>query len=78
MNAAAAEMRAQVERFVASSVDFTHIDGHMGAPMIPGLREVYVQLGLEYRVPVLLFRGIDEPRRAKAEPWELRRPAASS
>ncbi len=61
--AAKVEMRAQIERVKAAGVDFTHIDGHMGAPMVPELRDFYVQLGFEYQVPVLLFRGVDEPMR---------------
>ncbi len=61
--AAKAEMRAQIERVKAAGVGFTHLDGHMGAPMVPELREYYVQLGFEYQVPVLLFRGIDEHMR---------------
>ena len=59
IEAAKIEMRAQIERAKAAGVDFTHLDGHMGAPMIPELRDYYVQLGFEYQVPVLLFRSID-------------------
>ena len=54
---------AQIERVKAAGVDFTHLDGHMGAPMVPELREFYVQLGFEYQVPVLLLRSFSDHKR---------------
>ena len=58
--AAFAEMRAQIERVQAAQVDFTHIDTHMGASIIPELLEQYVAFGFAYQVPVLLPRRIDD------------------
>jgi len=52
--AAEAEMRAQIERALAAGIDITHIDSHMGAAMLPQLIEIYVRLGREYRLPILL------------------------
>ena len=63
VDAAKVEMRAQIERVKAAGVDFTHLDGHMGAPMVPELREFFVQLGFEYQVPVLLLRSFSDHKR---------------
>jgi len=54
--AAVAEMRAQVELALAMGIDVTHIDTHMGTVMHPQLLSAYVQLGMAYRVPVMLPR----------------------
>lgn len=57
--AAEAELRAQIDRALAAGVDVTHLDAHMGAALVPELVEVYVRLGLDYRLPVLLPRELD-------------------
>jgi len=54
--AAIAEMRAQVERALAAGIDVTHIDTHMGAVLHLSLLSAYIQLGIEFRVPVMLPR----------------------
>jgi hypothetical protein len=59
VEAAEAEMRAQVDRALAAGIDVTHLDAHMGAAAMPELVEVYVRLGREYRLPVLLPRELD-------------------
>ncbi|MBN1876544.1 MAG: polysaccharide deacetylase family protein [Anaerolineae bacterium] len=61
LDAAAAELRAQVERALQAGVDVTHIDTHMGSVLHPALVPVYVKLGLEFGLPVLL------PRLSKAQ-----------
>ena len=58
--AAVAEFRAQIEMVRAAGVDFTHIDTHMGAALLPELFPAYVELGLEYGVPVLVLRSLDD------------------
>jgi predicted glycoside hydrolase/deacetylase ChbG (UPF0249 family) len=58
--AAVAEMRAQIELACAAGVDFTHLDTHMGAAHLPALIEHFVELGFEYRVPVLIVRQADD------------------
>lgn len=58
--AAMAEMRAQLDAALAAGVDVTHIDTHMGVAMTPALLPYYVALGLEYRLPLLLMRQLDE------------------
>ncbi|HEX2886849.1 polysaccharide deacetylase family protein [Vineibacter terrae] len=57
--AAAIEMRAQIDRALAAGIDVTHIDTHMGAAFAPGLLEAYLQLGRDYDLPILLPRDLD-------------------
>ena len=57
--AAEAELRAQIERALAMGLRPTHLDTHMGACLVPELREVYLGLGRDYRLPVLLPRAFD-------------------
>jgi len=59
-SAAVGEMEAQIERALAAGVDVTHLDTHMGAAVIPPLWSDYVRLGFAYRLPVLLFRQMDD------------------
>lgn len=58
--AAEAEMRAQIERALAAGIDVTHLDTHMGAAFLPQLIDIYICLGREYRLPVLLPKQIHE------------------
>jgi predicted glycoside hydrolase/deacetylase ChbG (UPF0249 family) len=58
--AAVAEMRAQIEQALAMGIDVTHIDTHMGTVMHPQLIAAYIQLAVEYRVPVMLPRVSEE------------------
>jgi predicted glycoside hydrolase/deacetylase ChbG (UPF0249 family) len=51
-----AECRAQIETALAAGLDVTHLDTHMGAAAAPEFAELYVALGREYRLPVLLTR----------------------
>jgi len=73
-DAAIAEMRAQVERALAAGIDVTHIDTHMGAVFHPALLPAYLQLGLEFAVPVMLPR----PSRALLLEWGVSEAAASA
>ncbi len=59
-DAAIAEMKAQVEYALNAGIDVTHIDTHMGAVVHPALFPAYVELGLTYRVPVMLPRPSEE------------------
>ena len=43
-----------------AGIQFTHLDTHMGAAMLPDLFYAYVELGFEYQVPVLVTRRIDD------------------
>jgi len=56
VDAVEAELRAQVEAAAKAGIDITHIDGHMFTVVYPAYFDIYVRLGREYRVPVLLVR----------------------
>jgi predicted glycoside hydrolase/deacetylase ChbG (UPF0249 family) len=58
--AAEAEMRAQIERAVSAGIDITHLDSHMGVTLLPQLIDIYIRLGHEYRLPVLLPKHLSE------------------
>ncbi len=51
-----AECRAQIEAALAAGLDVTHLDTHMGAAAAPEFVELYLKLGREFRLPVLLPR----------------------
>lgn len=65
------EMRAQVERAIAFGIQPTHLDTHMGSVMArPELVQIYLKLGREYGLPVLMpSRGWSEgfPEGLRAE-----------
>lgn len=56
VEAAETELRAQIDRALDAGIDVTHLDTHMGAALVPELVDVYVRLGLDYRLPLLLPR----------------------
>ena len=58
VEAAEAELRAQIERARAAGMHPTHIDAHMAAAMLPELLEVHVRLGHEYGLVPVLPRSI--------------------
>jgi chitin disaccharide deacetylase len=49
-----AELRAQVETAYEAGIDVTHLDAHMGAALCPEFCAIYVRLGLDYGLPILL------------------------
>jgi hypothetical protein len=52
------ELRGQIERAKQFGVDVTHFDTHMGSLLgTTDLLKLYIKLGHEYKVPVLLHRG---------------------
>ena len=61
VEAAEAELRAQVERAMESGIRPTHLDAHMGAAMLPELLGLHVRLGREYGLFPVLPRSIEWP-----------------
>jgi predicted glycoside hydrolase/deacetylase ChbG (UPF0249 family) len=51
-----AELRAQIEATLAAGIDVTHLDAHMGTVLCPEFVDIYVQLGLDYKLPILLVK----------------------
>jgi hypothetical protein len=57
VEAAEAEMRAQIDTALAAGIGITHLDTHMGAALTPELIDVYIRLGRDYGLPILFPRG---------------------
>lgn len=51
--AAEAEMRAQIDAFLATGIRPSHLDGHMGAVLAPEFCDRYVTVALDYGIPTL-------------------------
>ncbi|MEE8272194.1 MAG: polysaccharide deacetylase family protein [Alphaproteobacteria bacterium] len=54
------ELRAQIDAALAAGLDVSHLDAHMGAALVPELVGLYLQLGLDYGLPVLFPRHVDQ------------------
>jgi predicted glycoside hydrolase/deacetylase ChbG (UPF0249 family) len=54
-----AELRAQIDTALAAGIDVTHLDTHMGAALAPEFSDIYLRLGRDYNVPVLMTRRFD-------------------
>lgn len=52
--AAEAEMRAQIETALATGIEISHIDTHMGTVVHPKFLTSYLKLAQEYRLPAFL------------------------
>jgi sugar lactone lactonase YvrE/predicted glycoside hydrolase/deacetylase ChbG (UPF0249 family) len=54
------ELRAQIDKALQFGVPISHLDTHMGALMSrPDLIDLYVRIGLEYKLPVLFLSDRD-------------------
>lgn len=49
-----AELRAQIDMALASGIDVTHFDDHAGAVLAPEFCDIYIRLGLDYALPILM------------------------
>ena len=52
------ELHAQIDAVLAAGIDVTHLDGHMGAVMMPEFVEIYHRIGREYNLPILLVKDL--------------------
>lgn len=51
------EIRAQIDRAVLMGIEPTHLDSHMGTCFHPKFVDRYVKVGIEKRIPILIFGG---------------------
>ncbi|AOY00138.1 polysaccharide deacetylase family protein [Jeongeupia sp. USM3] len=56
VDAARAELTAQIERAIAAGVELTHLDSHMLTMFSPALLPVYLDLAHQYSLPPLIPR----------------------
>ncbi|TRZ79334.1 MAG: ChbG/HpnK family deacetylase [Actinobacteria bacterium] len=54
------ELHAQIDFALASGFDVTHLDAHMGATLSPEFCDIYIRLGVEYQLPVLLTKKLSQ------------------
>lgn len=52
------ELRAQVDAVLATGIEVSHLDAHMGAVMMPEFVDIYRRLGRDYDLPLLLVRDL--------------------
>jgi len=69
------ELKAQIDRALEFGVPLSHLDTHMGAVLCrPDLVDVYVDLAVEYNLPVLFFKrmppGMEKEYAALAAQFE--------
>lgn len=54
------ELRAQVVAALDAGIDVTHLDAHMGTAWQPEFVDIYLRLGEEFRLPIVLVRDIEK------------------
>lgn len=52
------ELRAQITTALQAGIDATHLDAHMGAAWQPEFLDIYLRLGEEFALPVVLPRDV--------------------
>jgi hypothetical protein len=48
------ELRAQVDTALAAGIDVTHLDDHAGAVLLPEFCDIYMRIGIDYGLPILI------------------------
>lgn len=67
------ELRAQIDRALEAGIRLSHLDTHMGTVVSTAdMLDIYVRLGIEYNLPVMIIRNID-PALAAGYPDLVRR-----
>ena len=52
------EWRAQIDTALAAGIDVTHLDAHMGSALGPEWCDRYINVGIDYDIPVLITRAL--------------------
>lgn len=52
------ELIAQIDTALASGIDVTHLDSHMGTGWQPEFIEIYLELGKQYRLPIVVTQDV--------------------
>ena len=58
LGAVEAELRLQIDTALRAGIDVTHLDSHMGTVWHPEMLALFVQLGEDYRLPVVITRDM--------------------
>lgn len=53
--AVAIELKAQLDRALAQGIDVTHVDSHMGTVVNEPFLQIYMQLALDYKLPLFML-----------------------
>jgi hypothetical protein len=48
------ELRAQIDAALRAGIDVTHLDDHAGTVLAPEFCDIYIRIGLDYRLPILI------------------------
>jgi predicted glycoside hydrolase/deacetylase ChbG (UPF0249 family) len=56
-NEVEAEIRAQIDKALSMGIEPTHLDAHMGTCLYPQFIGRYVKVGIEKKIPLLMFGG---------------------
>lgn len=56
IDAVSRELQTQIDYALASGIDVTHIDSHMGALFHPKFLDAYLRLAQDYQLPALFLR----------------------
>ena len=58
LEAVESELRAQIDVALASGIDVTHLDGHMGTVLMPEFTALFAKLGKSYNLPIQLVEDL--------------------
>lgn len=64
------EIRAQVDKALAMGIQPTHLDSHMGTCFQPSFVDRYIKVGIDKKIPVLIFGGHMQHIGAEAEAFK--------